>query len=924
MYRWLDFWLGLGVDGLRLDAVPYLYEREGTMSENLPETHQELKALRAHVDARHDNRMLLAEANQWPEDAVAYFGDGDECHMAFHFPLMPRLFMAIRTESRFSVVDIVEQTPPIPDTCQWAIFLRNHDELTLEMVTDEERDYMYRTYARDRHARLNLGIRRRLAPLLGNNRREIELMNALLFSLPGTPVIYYGDEIGMGDNIYLGDRDGVRTPMQWSFDRNAGFSDANPQQLYLPVIVDPEYHYETVNVEARRANPNSLWWWMKRMIALRTQHPVFGRGSLEFLNPNNPKVLAFLRRHHDETILVVANLSRHSQFVELELSAFTGIHPTELLGRILFPPVGDSGYPLSLGPHDFLWLGLEPAREQITVPAWTEPVEVIEVAGPAGNVFRGSARTRLERLLAAHLPTRVWYVGGDRNIGSVDLLDVVAAERGPEGSRLTLLRVNYLDGEPETYLMPLGLAGGTDAARIESEHPQAVVVRVRHAAGESLLYDATWDAGFSRQLLTAVGSKRRLAGESGTVLTSQTGAFRTGAHFADGQITVTESPEGHSSITYADQWVLKMFRRVGRGINPDLEIRRFLTERTSFTDLPPVAGAFEYRDGGEDPATLAILQGYVPNEGDAWTVLTDSLCGFYEQLLSRFDEFADGAVSREPLADPYEVMPPPEIAELIDGDLQVAEKLGEVTARLHRALASDVEDPEFGPEPFSSLYQRSLYQSIRSSVLSMLREVRARLDGLTGDAGDAVREVVGREGELLEHLNQLLRRPIESAKIRVHGDLRLDQVLSTGKDFVVFDFAGDITRPLSERRLKQSPLSDVARMLRSLHYAAYATLFDLAGSGGTRAHADELAPWALSWYHWTAAAFLRSYLTGTADSGLVAADIALNRPLLEAFFLEQAVRELGWEVRNRPDWVEIPVRGLLHVLETDFEGEAAP
>ncbi len=301
--RALNFWLSLGVDGLRLDAVPYLYEREGTNCENLPETHAFLKELRRHVDATFKNRMLLAEANQWPEDAAAYFGQGDECHMAFHFPLMPRMFMALRMEDRFPIIDILQQTPQIPDNCQWALFLRNHDELTLEMVTDEERDYMYRVYSQDPQARINLGIRRRLAPLLGNHRRRIELMKSLLFAMPGTPVLYYGDEIGMGDNIFLGDRDGVRTPMQWSADRNAGFSQANSQRLYLPVNIDPEYHYEAINVEAQQNNPHSLLWWMKRMIALRKGHKALTRGSIEFLLPENTKVLAFLRCHQEECIL---------------------------------------------------------------------------------------------------------------------------------------------------------------------------------------------------------------------------------------------------------------------------------------------------------------------------------------------------------------------------------------------------------------------------------------------------------------------------------------------------------------------------------------------------------------------------------------------------------------------------------------------
>ncbi len=351
----VNFWLGMGVDGMRLDAVPYLYERDGTNCENLPETHQFLKNLRKKVDERFRHRMLLAEANQWPEDAIAYFGSGDECHMAFHFPVMPRMFMALRMEDRFPIIDILAQTPPIPETCQWALFLRNHDELTLEMVTDEERDYMYRAYAHDPQMRVNLGIRRRLASLLGKDWNRIELMNALLFSLPGTPVLYYGDEIAMGDNIYLGDRNSVRTPMQWSADRNAGFSKASPHRLYLPIVIDPESHYEAFNVEAQQNNPHSMLWWMKRLIAMRKRYKAFGRGTLEFLYPENHRVLAFIRRYQDEIILVIANLSRFVQYAGLDLSAFRGTSPVELFGRAQLPPIGDAPYFLTLGPHAFYW-----------------------------------------------------------------------------------------------------------------------------------------------------------------------------------------------------------------------------------------------------------------------------------------------------------------------------------------------------------------------------------------------------------------------------------------------------------------------------------------------------------------------------------------------------------------------------------------
>ncbi|HEX8421864.1 MAG TPA: maltose alpha-D-glucosyltransferase, partial [Pyrinomonadaceae bacterium] len=351
----VSFWLDLGIDGFRVDAVPYLIEREGTNCENLPETHEVLKELRAHVEANYPNALLLGEANQWPEDVVEYFGDGKEFHMNYHFPIMPRLFMALRQEDRRPIVEILERTPDIPENCQWGMFLRNHDELTLEMVTDEERDYLYNEYAKDRRMRLNVGIRRRLAPLMENSRRRIELLHGLLLSLPGSPFLYYGDEIGMGDNIYLGDRDGVRTPMQWSADRNAGFSRADYERLYFPLISNPVYGYQSVNVEAQQRYDSSLLNWMRLMIHLRKRHRVFGRGRMKFVKPENRKIFAFTREHEGETVLCVFNLSQVAQPVELDLGAYAGRTPVEMLGETLFPQVTERPYQLALAPFGFYW-----------------------------------------------------------------------------------------------------------------------------------------------------------------------------------------------------------------------------------------------------------------------------------------------------------------------------------------------------------------------------------------------------------------------------------------------------------------------------------------------------------------------------------------------------------------------------------------
>src|ERR687893_693258 len=472
----MRFWLDAGVDGLRLDAVPYLIEREGTGNQGLPETHEILKSMRAEMDARYERRLFLAEANEWPEDLLPYFGDGDECHMAFHFPLMPRVYMAIAQEDRHPIVDIVHQTPEIPDTCQWAIFLRNHDELTLEMVTDRERDYMYQTYGNDPRMRVNVGIRRRLAPMMENDRPRIELLNSLLMSMPGTPIVYYGDEIGMGDNIFLGDRDSVRTPMQWTSDRNAGFSRTEPARLYLPPIMDPVYGYESVNVEAQGRSAGSLLNWMKRLISVRKANQAFGRGTMEFLHPGNRRVLAYLREYEDESILCVANLSRSAQPVELDLARFRGRVPVELLGNSSFPPLGDLPYMVTLPGHSFYWFRLakdaEPPVWHQESPRLIEPPVLVLPAGrtrPAaedqGAPLRLPARqlTRLEQeALPNFLGAQRWFAAGEDDVRRVE----ISTQTGFGSDRLlALLRVPVGENgpeisEPQLYFLPLSAVWG--------------------------------------------------------------------------------------------------------------------------------------------------------------------------------------------------------------------------------------------------------------------------------------------------------------------------------------------------------------------------------------------------------------------------------------------------------------------------------
>jgi maltose alpha-D-glucosyltransferase/alpha-amylase len=917
LFRIVDYWLEMGVDGLRLDAVPYLFEREGTNCENLVETHGALKELRAHIDERFDDRMLLAEANQWPEDAVDYFGDGDECHMAFHFPVMPRMFMAIRQEDRFPIIDILSETPAIPDTAQWAIFLRNHDELTLEMVTDEERDYMYRAYADDPQARINLGIRHRLAPLLGNDRRLIEMMNGLLLSLPGTPVIYYGDELGMGDNIYLGDRDGVRTPMQWSTDRNAGFSHANPQKLYLPLVIDPEYNASAINVESQQQNAQSLLWWMRRLIALRKRHAAFGRGEIEFLLPENRKVLTFLRTFGDERILVVANLSRYAQYVELDLGRFEGMTPVAMLGGVEFPRIGELPYLLTLGPHDFYWFSLEAPEEH----AGDSTLPELELRGHWNQIVESPrGRTLLEGVLPGWLRGRRWFGQKSRRIRGVSIIDWVrvgAAADAPLGY-LLIVRAEFTEGEGETYLVPLG------GMVLDSQQLSPTSIANVHCTdGDVVLYEPLHEPAFARALLDLIPSRRRLAGASGAIAALRANGLRS----LRGEVlepSMLNADQSNTSLLFGDRFVMKLFRRVEEGENPDVEVGRALREVPGGAPVAPLFGALEYRPPRGEPATLAVLQGYVPNEGDAWRFTLDSIDRFFEDALALGGEPALPAGSAFELSQ-LEV---PELAhETMGGYLESARLLGQRTAELHGALTR-VESSAFEPEPLTLLDRRALYQSMRTLTRRVFTLLRRRGDDSPGGVA-----LLDREDEVLEVYKGLLDPELQDVRMRTHGDYHLGQVLWTGRDFVIIDFEGEPARTIGERKLKRSPLRDVAGMLRSFHYAAYAGLFfELGGiAGNARAsvgsglrrdgHADDVSlrpaaeRWARFWYAWTSATFLRAYLEQARIAGFLPGSDADVDALLRAHMLEKAAYELRYEANNRPDWVQIPARGILHLLE---------
>ncbi len=916
----VDFWLDLGVDGLRLDAVPYLYEREGTNCENLLETHAFLKKLRAHVDENFSDRMLLAEANQWPEDAVAYLGQGrgDECHIAFHFPLMPRLFMALRMEDSLPIVDILEQTPPIPETSQWALFLRNHDELTLEMVTDEERDYMYRMYAQMHQARFNLGIRRRLVPLLNNDRKSIELLNALLFSLPGTPVLYYGDEIGLGENIYLGDRNGVRTPMQWSPDKNAGFSRANPQSLYLPVILDPGYHYEAVNVEVQLANPHSLLWWMRRLLALRKRWRALGEGKCEFLHPDNRKVLAYVLRHEQETLLVVANLSRFVQSVELDLSAFKPRVPVELFGRAEFPAITERPYFFSLGPHTFYWFSLEDKP----VPAAVVPASGLRtqlpklaVRGEWDRIFDGKNKARLEAVLPPYLKLHRWFVGRDRNIKSVTIKETFPVpSNGGSCARLALLQVDYSAGDLDFYTLPLAFAAGAEAGRLREAFPQLLIAELQTSgdATSGILYEATVSQAFCRALLELMLNRRRLKGAHGEIESERTPALRQ----TIGEATLPESAllkteQSHTSILFGDKVVLKLFRQIEWGLNAELEIGRFLTEK-NFPQNKPLTGALEYVDTRNIRTTLAVVNRYIPEGKNAWEYTLDTLGRFYERMTtSNAQGFPAPAAPTDPLKY-FEQDIPPAMLENIGTYLESARLLGARTAELHLTLASDSEDKNFAPEPFTSYYQRSLFQSMRNLAVESFWQLRRRLKTLPTEVLPLAQRALELKPALIQQFRQLFEHRLAAQRIRIHGNLDLGEVLWTGKDFVFLDFEGSIMTPISERGLKRSPLRDVAGLVRSFHHAAHAGLSQHGERGNV--HLPAFEAWAQYWSDGVSAVYLKAYFQRLGKTGLYPAGETELRAMLQAYLLNWMLRELNHELGTHSDNLRIPLQDILHLI----------
>ncbi|MFZ3584789.1 maltose alpha-D-glucosyltransferase [Loktanella sp. DJP18] len=889
----MHFWLDKGVDGLRLDAIPYLVERDGTNNENLPETHDILKAIRADLDKHYENRMLLAEANQWPEDTRPYFGDDDECHMGFHFPLMPRMYMAVAQEDRHAITDIIRQTPDIPENCQWAIFLRNHDELTLEMVTDRERDYLWDTYAADKRARINMGIRRRLAPLMQNDRRKIELLNSLLMSMPGTPVLYYGDEIGMGDNYYLGDRDGVRTPMQWSADRNAGFSRASPQRLYLPTIQDETYGYQSINVEAQQASPSSYLHWIKRMLAVRLKHSTFGRGEIDILYPQNRKILAYIRRTgklgEEGTIamLCVANLSRSAQAAELDLSAFAGRVPVELSGQSAFPPIGDLPYLLTLPAYGFYWFELADSDQ---APSWHSPVAGIlpdfltltTRDGRLSTALDGrEGRDFVKSTLPQYLSLQRWFAGKGERTGAVTLRQLGELS---DGKHLLSIADVEVGGDMQSYFLPLSAVWREDALTLGPRLPHTLS-KLRRTNRVGALMDGAVDEEMSIALLEAMRSGQDMT--TGDTTLRFTRSDRLDEVETDTDVRLLPGEQSNASIAFGDQIVLKLYRRLRSGVQPDIEIARFLTDKTDFRNAPALLGTVDLVDDEGAVTTLAAALEFVRNQGDAWAYITAALD---RDLQAR------------------EVLPVEEQeGTLMGGTLDLGTVLGKRTAELHLALGSG--SGEFSSEPLTREDIATLVDETEAEIATLMDNLKAST--LDGDARTLADDLLLRRDDIAERFAALRGMEPSGARIRIHGDYHLGQVLVSQNDVILIDFEGEPTRPLRERRIKTSPLRDVAGMLRSFDYATWEVMRRRVDAGSNRDWVHEQAN---GWREATSAAFLAAYRDTMSDSPIHPASTEVERALLDLFLIRKAAYEVEYERAMRPAWIETPLHGLLDIL----------
>ncbi len=904
VFKTMRFWLDMGVDGFRLDAIPYLVERDGTSNENLPETHAVIRRLRAAIDAHYPNRFLLAEANMWPEDVREYFGSGDECHMAYHFPLMPRMYMAIAQEERDPIVEIMEQTPEIPEGCQWAIFLRNHDELTLEMVTNRERDYMYRMYAADPRARINLGIRRRLAPLMDNDLDRIKLMNSLLLSMPGSPIIYYGDEIGMGDNVFVGDRNGVRTPMQWNPDRNAGFSRADPQRLYLQPIMDAVYGYQARNVEAQANEASSLLNWTRRMLAVRKTSAAFGRGRRRFLRPGNRKILAYLSEHAGEALLFVANLARTAQPVALDLAGFKGRVPVEMLGRTVFAPIGDQPYPLTIAAHGFYWFRL---ASDVAEPRWHQSAAAIDDR-PVLVLFDGWTSLFRERVmpwrigmaeriraqfetetLPRHIMAQRWYAG--HGAGEVPrramLVDHAVWQPGASSWLLLVLALDR-PADSARYFQPLALAWEDDDEDRMKTLATGGVAKVRQQARVGVLGDAFHDDAFCRALVQAIGQDARCKTGTGELQFRPTPALAALCAASDLAGATISRPQVHSHwpvVHIGEQLLLKGYHRLHPGEHPELEIGRFLGEVVHFAHCAPVAGALAHVAADGSVTTLALLQAQVPNQGDGRT----HTAAYLDRHL---DEWS---------ADPGAAPP-----DVHGAYLTLAQTLGTRSAELHRALATPTGRAAFDPEPLSADDRAADLAAALAVAQRTLDQLAAQQPRLPAGLRSQARSLLAQREALLRRLAQAGAAPGPAHKTRVHGDYSLGQVLLVRNDFVIIGFGGSSAAAFAAGRAKGAALRDLAGMLQSISRARLEALQRLGPPGEGSQALRRLA---------------RAWETQVRQTFLAAHDAAAAEPArpqagswLWLYETETALVQLQAALQQPADSPQVPLQALAELL----------
>jgi maltose alpha-D-glucosyltransferase/alpha-amylase len=894
----MRYWLDMGVDGLRLDAVPYLCEREGTTCENLPETHGVIKIMRAILDHEYQDKIFLAEANQWPEDVRQYFGDGDECHMAFHFPLMPRMFMAIAEEDRYPIIDIMRQTPEIPASCQWAIFLRNHDEMTLEMVTDRERDSMYRIYASEPRARINVGIRRRLAPLMENDRRKIELLLGLLLSMPGTPIVYYGDEIGMGDNIYLSDRDGVRTPMQWSIDRNGGFSRSDPARLFLPPIMDPVYGFAAVNVESQSRSPSSLINWLRKLISVRQAYKVFGRGSLTFIKPTNRKVIAYVREYGDEKVLCVANLAHTAQQVVLDLGPYKGRVPVEMSGWSPFHAIAADRYAVSLPGYAFYWFLL---AESAKAPKWSAdlPGQLPELAtivlprDAASTQLGGSALRMFEdEVLPAYLPKQRWYA--DKDLAAVDFKLIDTARLDYDGMSAFLSMVEGAN----RYFVPVAIADEFSTGQA-NDLTRSTLARTRRGAHSGVLIDAFDVDDFVRALVDGISRGIDVpAVRGGTYVARPTSKLAEVTFAGPQRVRRMDVEQSNSSVVVGERVILKGYRRIHPGPQPELEIARFLDD-VGYRNTPALYGSLEYVDAAGTSTALAIAQEFVESQGDGWAATLSYLERFFDRQKNM--ALAPNGEGSVPSHDYHEIF------------LKRARTLGVRTAEVHRAFAASNGDPGFEPEPVTQADLDAWLEGARAGAEAALATLDREIERIPKDLQAFARELLSTREDAYARLTLPAAGDFGNLfKTRYHGDYHLGQVLVVADDFKLIDFEGEPGRPLEERRKKSLPLRDVAGMLRSINYAAVAGL-----RGATHDRAEDtsaLEPLARDWEHRSVDAFLAGYRESIAGCPSYPSDPAQAQRLLELFVLEKAFYEISYELANRPAWVRIPLEGIRSIL----------